>query len=235
MKKNKVSRILLFLAPLVRFIDKTFTHKHIHKKIFGGHYFLLRDKIDAGAVLLTQTEGPASNAINPSKINHAGIYFGFGLRTHIEILIESTHDDELRERLNKIQKDYKVQDSIAYVIESVGRGSVPTDLVTFMTTKDHIIAVKPNFCSPEKALDASRRAVYDLGLAYDYAFSHQDDMKYCFELCADAYERTVEKKLKRKSYKVFGIEIHNVFLSDTFTTSDWDEIFDTDKIKFDYL
>lgn len=237
-KKSWVSRLLLFLSPIVIFIDKFFTVPYSHKKVTGMHYLLWRDNIKAGTVFITNTLGAGSNLINPSEINHAGIYFGFGLLDYINDVIEKYKDHEDKEsidlvsRLQHTLKKYNVRNEINYVIEAVGQGVVPTDLVSFLTSKDLVVGKQPTFCSDELALDASRLAVYDLGKKYDYSFSHKDDTKYCFEVCGDAYENAIEcKKLKRVVYKIFGLKVHDVFLSDTFQTNDWKTVFDSrDKI-----
>lgn len=238
-KKSMVSRILLFLSPIVKWIDIKLSVPYHHKKVTGEHYFLWRNAIEAGTVFLTNTLGAGSNLINPSEINHAGIYFGKGLLDYINDVIEmkKLETDEvsidLVKRLQGILNSYNVRNEINYVLEATGRGVIPTDLVSFLTSKDLVLGKKPTFCSPELALDASRIAVYDLGKEYDYSFSHAEDTKYCFEVCGDAYERIVEgKKLKRIEYKIFGMKVHDVFLSDTFRTGDWETVFDSkDKIK----
>lgn len=238
-KKNTlVSRFLLFMSPLVKFIDKAFTVPYSHKKVTGMHYLLWRDSIKAGTVFLTNTLGAGSNLINPSEINHAGIYFGFGLLDYINDIIKnkSVENDaesaDLVKRLQMTLKKHNVRNDINYVLEAVGQGVIPTDLVSFLTSKDLAVGKKPTFCSEDLAMDASRIAVYDLGKAYDYAFSHNNNMKYCFEVCSDAYEAVVEgKKLKRVVYHMLGMRIYDVFLSDTFQTKDWKTVFDSrDKI-----
>lgn len=235
-KEAIVSKVLLLLSPIVKFIDKTFTVPYSHKKVTGMHYLLWRDKIDVGMVFLTNTLGAGSNLINPSEINHAAMYFGFGLRDYVENLIDINKNKkdaesiDLVRRLRSSLKKYNIRNNINYVIEAVGKGVVPTDLVSFLTSKDLAIGVKPNFCSKELSMDASRISVYDLGRPYDYAFSHNNGMKYCFELCADSYEKAVDgKKLKRVVYKLFGFRLYDVFLSDTFQTVDWENVFDSRK------
>jgi hypothetical protein len=241
-KKSLVSRILLLLAPVVKFIDKRFSVPYYHKLVTGVHYLMWRDKIDAGTIFLTNTLGPGSNLINPSDINHLGIYFGRGLKTFIESIISdySKRDDEhaldLVKRLRHTLIEYNVKDEILYVLEAIGHGVIPTDLISFLTSKDLVIGKRATFCSSDLSLDASRVAAYDLGKEYDYSFSHADDTKYCFEVGADAYEGVVEgKKLKRVEYKIFGFKVHDVFLSDTFETGDWETILDSKEVKIKHL
>jgi len=233
-KKTWFSRFLLAISPLVRWIDKTFTMPYSHKKVTGRHYILWRDNITAGTIFITNTLGAGSNLINPSEINHSGIYFGFGLLDYINDVIAMKENEkdhastDLVNRLHKVLKKYNVRNDVNYVLEAVGQGVIPTDLVSFLTSKDLAVGKKPTFCSSEIAMDASRLAVYDLGKDYDYSFSYRNDTKYCFELCADAYENMVKgKKLKRVEYKIFGFKVHGVFLSETFQTNDWITVFDS--------
>jgi hypothetical protein len=67
--------ILKMLAPIVAFIGKIYA-PFSKKKITGDEYYLWRDLIRPGYVLLTSTKGQLSNLINPSELNHGGIYTG---------------------------------------------------------------------------------------------------------------------------------------------------------------
>ena len=237
-KKSWASRFLLFLSPVVKFIDKKLAIPYSQKLVTGIHYLLWRDSINAGTIFLTNTLGPGSNLINPSDINHLGIYFGRGLRTFMVSTIEyysNCYDEyamDLVKRLRHILDIYNVRDSILYVLEATSHDVIPTDLISFLTSKDLVVGKQATFCSSNLSLDASRVAVYDLGKQYDYSFSHADDTKYCFEVGADAYEKVVEgKKLKRVEYRIFGMKVHEVFLSDTFETDDWETIFDSRDVK----
>jgi len=105
--------ILTCLKPFVIWFGSLYA-PFTRKKVTGKHYYLLRDEIEVGTVLLTVTEGEFSNLINPEKLKHAGTYVGNILGT-----------------------------GVRYVIEAVGKGVVLTDLVTFLTTKDLVVGCKP--------------------------------------------------------------------------------------------
>ena len=126
-----------------------------HKKITGEHYYKWRDSIDVGTVFLSKTRGELSNILNPLEIKHGAIYVG------------------------KIKGD-----DVCYVAEAVGRGVVLTDLVSFMTSKDTLIAVEPTFLRDEEVFEKSLHAVtgYVLGTPYDYLFQEGGEAFYCFEL-----------------------------------------------------
>lgn len=125
------------------------------KKVTGKHYYLLRDQINVGTVLLTTTRGELSNIINPEKIKHAGIYVG----------------------------DLD-GDGVRYVLEAKGRGVCKTDLVTFMTTKDLILGCEPNFLEYGDQVEITNQSKKLIGIPYDYLFNKSKESLYCFEACA---------------------------------------------------
>lgn len=245
-KEAYVSKALLALSPIVKFVDKKFSVPYYKKEVHGEHYYLWRNKIESGTLLLTNTLGPGSNLINPSDINHLGIYFGAGLKSYLKLMIKNIETTaklitdveeyesqmEIHGRLSRYLDDHpNLNDEIRYVIEATGKGVIATDLVSFLTSKDLVVGKKATFCSASEAKQASTLSLYDLGKPYDYAFSHDEKAKYCFEVGADAYEKAVKNKvLKRVEYKIFGIKVYDVFLSASFETEDWETVFDSRKI-----
>ena len=225
-----ISKIFWKMRPLIEWIDHTFTNEDAIKKVTGDHYYQWRDQIHQGMVFLSNVNGVGSNLINPAEINHSAIYFGRGLQTAIEERAKELEEslggmsdrDEIAKTqdlvmrlLNTVTK-YDVRDDICYVIEAVGKGVMPTNLVKFLTTKDLVKVFMPNF-GAKVMRDASFNAIDDLGLKYDFGFSHDDDTKYCFEVVADAYEKASGVKLKRVEYKFLGFKLFETFLSETFT------------------
>lgn len=146
--------VLGFVTPFVKWWGKMHV-PFTHKKVNGKHYYLLRDKIEVGTVLLSTTDGEFSNLINPEKIKHAAIYVG------------SIHDDDIR-----------------YVVEATGKGVVATDLVTFMTTKDLVIGCKPDYLTEKDKAALPFEAFKLIGTPYDYLFNKDSENLYCFELIA---------------------------------------------------
>ena len=67
--------ILKTLQPVVEWIG-SLHFPFAKKKITGDHYYLWRDRITPGTVLLSTTQGELSNYINPTKIKHGGLYVG---------------------------------------------------------------------------------------------------------------------------------------------------------------
>lgn len=231
--------------PFIEWVDRKLTWPYSIKKINGNHYYLWRDRIDKGHAFLTNIEGMGSNYINPSKFKHGAIYFGRGLKTQIYKAIDELNlqlelspvdrkviTDKI-DRLLKVLIDFKVNDEIYYVIEAVGKGVVPTGLVTFLTTKDRVVILEPEFTDFNGMSRAADIAVFDLGLPYDFGFSHDDSYKYCFEVVADAYEKACrDVKLKRVEYKLFGWQVYNTFLADTFLDEEkWCVVLDSETEK----
>lgn len=243
-KVRLIRDFLEFISPAVIWVDKTFTVPFSKKKITGEYYFKHRDKFQKGTIFLTNTYGVGSNLLNPSEINHGGIYFGKGLKTHIFDMIETlekkaqdhANPNAKKILLNKIDRlhqiilKYHVCNDINYVIEATGEGCRPTDLVTFMTTKDVFIATHPRFTDADGMVCAARNAVNDLGLPYDYGFHPDNSSKYCFEVLADAYEGIcLEEEITTHTYSIFGIWKYNVYLSTSFTDEKWKVICDSRK------
>lgn len=221
-----ITRILLFLQPLIMFIDRVFTLKVAVKGINGDHYFLWRDRIQVGYVFLTTASGYGSNLINPSDYNHGALYFGKGLKSAIlkELSIQEGRQDlkpdlSVLDRIHRLQKfadNPLIKDDICYVLESVGAGVIATNLVKFLTTKDKVKIYKPLFASNNDRIFTAREAICDLGLPYDFGFTSTNEAKYCFEYVAQAYERAVGVKLNKVNYDFMGLHLYDLFLSSTF-------------------
>lgn len=178
--------IIKVSKPIVTFIGK------IHwpfsrKKVTGYHYFLLRDLIEVGTVLLTKTEGEFSNYINPvsKDIKHGALYIGY-------------------------------VDGIPTVIEALGKGVRYTDLVTFLTTKDRVIGLKPSFLNDADRAAISNEAVKLIGIPYDYYFKSQNKNLYCFELLATLFESVKPSIVLKKEeiVKNYFIYDESTFLND---------------------
>lgn len=250
MKKQGLNRLALLLAPIVKAFNRVFTSPFSVKEIKGIHYYIWRDKIKSGTVFLTETKGAGSNVINPSKVNHAGLYYGKGLKTALtnltkktdEIAWETDNRDVRRElltksqRLKKVIHNYYIKDDVAYVIEAVGDGIVPTDLVTFFLTKDYIKGTVPSYLSEEQMKQAAEESLNSIGLPYDYGFSEADDTKYCFELCADAYNNIHgTEKVDKLPFKFLWFDTIHIYLSECFEVKGkWDTVFDSRKILEEY-
>lgn len=194
-----IDKLLSFLTPVVKFIGKLHA-PFARKRVTGKHYYLLRDRIEVGTVLLTKTNGELSNLINPEKIKHAGIFIG---------RIDET--------------------DIRYVLESTGKGVVVTDLVTFLTTKDLVVGCRPWFLTDEDRVKIPIIAKNMVGIPYDYLFAKGPKAMYCFEAVAHLF-KIVCPDVELKCRKLFrGKEIYSyeTFLKDKCRFS---TVFHSDKV-----
>lgn len=168
-----------------------FTHKKITGKIMYAHL----PSFEKGDIFLTRTYGEFSNIINPSVIKHGAIFFGTGLKTAIQKEIDDLpfNDTERLDLVNLIN-DYEIEDHIPYVIESIGKGTVPTDIASFMLAKDIFIHVKWAH-DPLTAKEAAFESLNYLLWPYDYSFKIGNKKMYCFELCATSYIATNKDKI----------------------------------------
>lgn len=157
------------------------------KKVTGYHYFLFRDLIEVGTVLLTKTEGEFSNYINPvsKDIKHGGLYIG-------QI------------------------DGIPTVIEALGKGVKLTDLVSFLTSKDRVIGLKPSFINETDKVFIPTEANKLVGLPYDYYFKSDNKKFYCFELIVNIFKSVKPSVIleKEEIVKEYFIYDESTFLDD---------------------
>lgn len=193
MMKEIINYFLNAMKPLVVFMGKI----HVpfsRKKITGRDYYNVRDSISIGTVLLTNTYGELSNLFNPSEHKHAGLYVG------------KINDTEIR-----------------YVIEAVGKGVVFTDLVTFMTTKDVIVGVRPKSDIDKEKFNKSiyRIATRLIGKPYDFLFALDDKAYYCFELAAECLNSS-DRSLQINPREVAPLKF--IFDSKSFLASDRFEV-----------
>lgn len=178
--------ILKTVKPFVRWWGKLRLPFTSHK-MTGEHYFMIAKKIRVGDVLLSTKYGEFSNVINPEKIKHAALYVGDLYGTGVD-----------------------------YVVEAVTGGTVATDLVSFITNKDVLVALRPDFMKVEDEHFLQESAIETLGLPYDYIFGLTPKEFYCFELVAHNYRQVYPdlnldlKEIVRDKY----IYSYETFLND---------------------
>lgn len=133
-----------------------------HKKVTGKHYYDLYPHLKPGMVFITRIRGEISNYLIPGFYTHAAIYYG---------------EDER---------------GIEVVLEAVGEGVIKKDLISFLTSKDYVVALEPkSIQGPDIMVAARNEALRQVGLPYDFQFeyspSHQEAF-YCSELVWYSYE-----------------------------------------------
>lgn len=179
-----------FILKLLRPFVKWWGGLHFpftRKKVTGIHYYKYRDLIKTGTVLLTKTEGELSNYINPvSK----------------EIKHGGLYIGSIK--------------GIPTVIEAVGKGVVFTDLVSFLTSKDRVIALKPDFITDNDRVMIRQEAEKRKGLPYDYLFRSGNKKFYCFELIVDIFKSVRSNAILKYEEIVKGYKIYDegTFLND---------------------
>ena len=67
--------LLKKLVPVVKFFGRLHL-PYTHKQIGGEEYYMIREHIHPGDIILSQTFGEFSNLINPSQWKHAAVYVG---------------------------------------------------------------------------------------------------------------------------------------------------------------
>lgn len=156
------------------------------RKITGVDYYNIRSKILPGDVFLTSIRGEPSNLINPCEYKHGAIYLG------------------------------EDADGFRWVLEAVGGGVRKIDLVTFLTTKDVLVVLKPKFLGMPERLSLAEKSAYLIGLKYDYDFSLENTAYYCFEAVI-ASLKTIAPSVDFKKFefvKDLWIYDHRTFLED---------------------
>jgi len=102
--------------------------------------------------------------------------------------------------------------------------------VTFLTTKDVVIVLKPNFLTETDKTLLTGEAVKFLGVPYDYLFEHGKKALYCFENIVSVFKALRPELNYKKNEIVKGKAVYDssTFLSDKelFTV-----LFDSRKMK----
>lgn len=151
--------LLKLVRPFVKWWGK-FRLPFTQHKMTGVHYFQIRKRIKVGDVLLSTRYGEFSNIINPEAIKHGALYVG-----------------DL------------YGDGIDYVIEAITGGVHATDLISFITNKDVLVALTPDFMRVEDTQFIQAAARETVGLPYDYIFKISPEKFYCFELVGYNYKQ----------------------------------------------
>lgn len=112
-----------------------------------------------------------------------------------------------------------------WIIEAVGSGVRQNDIISFMTSKDRVIALYPLHATREIMQRAASLAVICTGSPYDYLFEGGDKAFYCAELVQWCYEKSGLTGFSKRSR--FGV---NTVLPDDFSKAfdKWDLVWDSD-------
>lgn len=160
---NTRRALLNVSLPITKIIGKIHA-PFTHKRITGLHYYSLKSVLKPGVILLTYTRGEFTNLFIPGEFTHAAMYHG--------VVYPEIGNDTARTHL---------------IVEAIGKGVVTKDLVSFMLTKDRVVALKPLFCTPDIDKQASDIAYSMVGKPYDYFFDSGSEAFYCSELVNYSY------------------------------------------------
>lgn len=174
-----------------------------HKKVSGRHYYHLISKIDPGTVLITRTSGEFSNLMIPGHFSHAAMYVG-------------------EQWVGKDDDKY----FSASVTEAVGSGTRMVDLVSFLTSKDEVLAFVPRFASSEQMQKAADWTLDNLGVPYDFVFEPTNEAFYCSEYIQKAYAHAIGKDIPFTKRKTLGV---NTVIPQDYVnaTSKWLQVWDS--------
>lgn len=114
------------------------------------------------------------------------------------------------------------------IVEAVGKGVVETDLISFMTSKDQLVVVKPKFGNSAQHAQVCREIHALIGYKYDYEFESGDKEFYCFEAIIHAYKKVFPNKEFKTTEVVKNKKIYD---STTFTKDpeNWEIVVDLRK------
>lgn len=198
-------KILNFVMPISKWIAKIhapFTHKEVN----GQHFFSILPYLKPGAVFLSYKRGELANGFIPGEFSHAAIY---GCTNIVNINGKSL--------------------DIHYVVEATMGGVVMTDLISFMTSKDRVCLLYPNFCDDEDMVKALGYAGRCIGYPYDFLFDPGDKAFFCSELIQKAYDYSIPgcSFTTRKRFGVETVIPDDFYKSAKSENPKWDIVFDT--------
>jgi len=191
--------LLTIFTPLIKLMSgMKIKFLQRNKDVTDSVYYQVRDKIEIGTVFLTTTHWEITNIFNPCEYKHGALYVG---------------------RI--------FGDEVCYVIEATRLGVVFTPLSEFMTSKDIVVGLKPNFIRKIDTFveDLSEAGKAFEGTPYDYLFKKGAKAFYCFELVVAMFNRAYpEIRFKCKDI----VKGKKIFDHDTFLDEDFFEVsFDT--------
>jgi|GEM_PF-4712455 len=150
-----------------------------HHAVTGIHYHHAISRLIPGQPLLTRKNGEFSNLLISGEYTHAAVYVG-----HRRVVMPGSRDILV----------------LPCVVEAVSPLVRITDLATFFSGKDRVIAMTPLFCADRDMERAAEAALAAVGSPYDYLFQidrlktanigqvvHKRRAFYCSELVWDVY------------------------------------------------
>lgn len=112
-----------------------------------------------------------------------------------------------------------------FVIEAVGGGVRMNDIISFMTSKDRVVLLRPLFADDEQRKKAVGLAQTTIGAPYDYLFEGGNRAFYCSELIQWCYERSGASAFtKRKRFNISTVTPNDFAQAE----EKWELVWDSD-------
>lgn len=159
-------------VPLTRLLGRLHS-PWTHHSVTGVHYHHAALELERGQVLVCRKGGELTNLVIPGEFTHAAVYYGpLAVPIAGRVVV------------------------VPVVVEAVSPRVRVTDLATFLTTKDRVLALSPTFCGAEGMVEAAVAAFANRGVEYDYLFQPNAGGPrrrafYCAELAWDAYRKAL--------------------------------------------
>jgi uncharacterized protein YycO len=120
------------------------------------------------------------------------------------------------------------------VVEAVGGGVRKVDLVSFVTSKDHIYVLEPNIVKDKKAImeEAAKYVLKKVGEEYDFSLTASKHKFYCSKLEWFGYNyacHTYKHQILFNPRVVLGVPM--VTPEDILTNKNFEVIYDSEAIK----
>lgn len=151
------ARLLNMLMPITKWIGSTHA-PYSRKKMLGEFYYMMRDGLQPGDILLSRTDGELSNVLIPGFWKHLGLYVG--------------DREGVREA----------------VVEAIGKGVTATPLASFAMQKDYICVLRSTIAAESERSQVADWVWSKIGSPYDFAFASSTEAFYCAELGHSGYK-----------------------------------------------
>lgn len=198
--------ILEASIPIVKILGSV-SAPFSHKKVTGTHFYHLMSRLTSGVVLVTRTSGELSNLLIPGRYSHAAIYTGVR-----PLLIDGQPVEA------------------PVVAEAVGSGTRARDLLSFLTSKDEVLAFAPAFASEDQMATAADWAMTKLGIPYDFTFEPTNKAFYCSEFVQASYAAAIGSNVPFTKRTTLGVS--TVIPQDYVNAKDkWRQIWWSEELK----
>lgn len=200
-------RFLDLVEPLTEAFGKI--HLPGTKRLIEGqHYYAATKALKPGDILMSRKRLEPTNVAIPGFFTHGAVYLGV-----------------------------EPESNVRYVAEAVSPKVRQTDLISFMLSKDYVVAVRPRFCGIRDGEIAAISAIRNVGKDYDYRMRIENLVVmnnvsgprkfYCFELCWNSYFEATAGIMPKLPDIIAG---EPTVTEKAFLNEHWEIVFDSRKI-----